>query len=98
MNDNRLEISGEIAEISALRFTPAGIPVIGLTLRHQSQQMEAGMGRKVECEITAMMMGSLTEMANTLSVGCAIRVTGFLARRSLKSSQLVLHINTLEII
>jgi len=95
---NRLELSGEIVEVAELRYTPAGIPVLGFTLLHSSQQKEAGMARKAECEVSAVIMGPLTGRAKGLSVGCAIKVSGFLAKRSLKSTQLVLHINELEII
>jgi len=95
---NRLELSGEVAEIVALRYTPAGIPVLGFTLCHGSQQSEAGLTRKVDCEVSAVVMGPLAERTKGLSAGSTVKVSGFLARRSLKSTQLVLHINELEII
>lgn len=98
MNGNRLELSGEVIEIAALRYTPAGIPVLGFTLHHTSQQNEAGMVRKAECEVSAVIMGPLAERTKGLSAGQAVRVSGFLARRSLKSTQLVMHVNELEII
>lgn len=91
-------LSGEVVEIADLRYTPAGIPILNFTLRHSSQQNEAGMARKVECEVSAVVMGPLTDRTKGMSAGNAVKVSGFLARRSLKSTHLVLHVNELEII
>jgi primosomal replication protein N len=98
VNCNRLELCGDVTEVAELRYTPAGIPILGFTLRHSSQQNEAGMTRKVECEIPAVVIGALAEASKGLLAGGAVRVAGFLARRSLNSRQLILHINELEII
>jgi primosomal replication protein N len=52
------------------------------------------MKRKVECEINAVALGDLA--LKNLKIGDRIQVTGFLAKRSLKSTQLVMHINHIE--
>ncbi len=93
---NQLVISGEVVQIETLRYTPAGIPLLSFVLRHLSEQVEAGMQRRVECEINAMLMGELAEKSQLIKVGTHLNVTGFIAKRSLKSAQLVLHINTLN--
>ncbi len=98
MNSNRLVLAGEVTEVAALRYTPAGIPLLSFTLKHVSQQVEAGMKRQVECEIPAVAMAKIAEQARGLKVGNVARVTGFLAKKSLNSRQLILHINELEII
>ena len=85
-------------QIDALRYTPAGIPLLSFVLRHVSDQIEAGMGRRVECEVNAVVMGELAERSEAIKEGTAVKVAGFIATRSLKSTQLVLHINKLEII
>lgn len=95
---NRLVLSGEVTEVAELRYTPAGIPVLAFTLKHASKQTEAGMQRQVECEVPAVAMAKLAENAQGLTVGSAIQVAGFLAKKSLNSRQLILHINELEII
>ncbi len=95
---NRLVLSGEVTEVADLRYTPAGIPVLAFTLKHASRQMEAGMQRQVECEVPAVAMASLAEAAKGLQVGSAVNAAGFLAKKSLNSRQLILHINELEII
>ena len=98
MNCNRLELCGEVVQLEVLRYTPAGIPLLSFVLRHLSDQIEAGMGRRVECEVPALIMGELAQQSSRVSAGTQLQVGGFLARRSLKSTQLVLHIDTLKII
>ena len=41
-------------ELSALRYTPAGIPVIEFKLDHESEQDEAGTKRQVKAQISAV--------------------------------------------
>lgn len=84
--------------IEPLRYTPAGIPLLSFVLRHLSDQVEAGMQRRVECDLNAVVMGELAEKSSAVTLGTSLHVTGFIARRSLKSTQLVLHITTLDII
>ena len=81
-------------QVEPLRYTPAGIPLLGVVLRHASEQIEAGMKRKVECEVNAVALGPLA--LTGLVLGTQIIATGFLAKRSLKSTQLVMHINDIK--
>jgi len=98
VNSNRLVLAGEVTEVAELRYTPAGIPLLAFSLKHASQQSEAGMKRQVECEVPAVAMAQLAEQARGLKLGNQIRVAGFLAKKSRNSRQLILHINELEII
>lgn len=95
---NTLIVDGQLAEISELKYTPAGLPVRQLLLLHTSEQVEAKMKRRVECEIRAIAFGDVTQQLMNVELGNTIRVRGFLAKKSLKSTQLILHIQTLEII
>jgi primosomal replication protein N len=93
---NKLVLQAEVVQIEPLRYTPAGIPLLCVVLRHVSEQVEAGMKRKVECEVNAVVLGDLllgTPALKSLEVGSHIQASGFLAKRSLKSTQLVMHIN-----
>jgi primosomal replication protein N len=85
---NKLALQAEVVQIEPLRYTPAGIPLLSIVLRHVSEQVEAGMKRKVECEVNAITLGDLA--LKGLKVGSHILATGFLAKRSLKSTQLVM--------
>jgi primosomal replication protein N len=91
---NKLVLQAEVVQIEPLRYTPAGIPLLSVILRHVSEQTEAGMKRKVECEVNAVVLGDLA--LKGLKAGAQIIAQGFLARRSLKSTQLVMHINNIE--
>lgn len=89
-------LNATVVKLEPLRYTPAGIPLLSIVLSHVSEQVEAGMKRKVDCEVNAVVLGDLTKQ--TLNVGQQIVATGFLAKRSLKSTQLVMHINHIEYI
>lgn len=91
---NTLVLKSEVVQIEPLRYTPAGIPLLSVLLLHVSDQVEAGMKRKVECELNAVILGD--QALKSLKLGSHIVATGFLAKRSLKSTQLVMHINHLE--
>ena len=93
---NSLTLQAEVVQIEPLRYTPAGLPLLSVVLRHVSEQVEAGMKRKVECEVNAVAIGDLA--LTKLALGTQIRATGFLAKRSLKSTQLVMHINQIAVL
>ena len=93
---NKLLLQAQVVHIAPLRYTPAGIPLLSVVLQHVSEQIEAGMKRKVECEVNAVILGDLTKM--NLQIGTHIQAAGFLAKRSLKSTQLVMHINQIEVL
>ena len=87
-------LSGVVVGLEAIRYTPAGLPLLSFVLQHASEQIEAGLKRKVECEVNAVAIG---ELANSnIQLGSSLKVKGFLAKRSAKSTQLVLHIEKLE--
>lgn len=67
-----------------------------LRISHASRQMEAGLPRQVECEISAVALGETANSLARLKAGDAVKLTGFLAKRSRASWQLVLHVNDAE--
>ena len=92
---NTLVLSGVVASLEPIRYTPAGIPLLIFLLQHVSEQFEAGLKRKVECEVNAVALGDLA--SSNLQLGSRVKVKGFLTKRSAKSTQLVLHILQLHI-
>ena len=96
---NKLVLDGVVASIEPLRYTPAGIPLLSFVIQHVSDQIEGGMKRKVECEVNAIALGNIAGNVslNALKLGASIKATGFLAKRSLKSTQLVMHINAISL-
>ncbi|QJE01150.1 primosomal replication protein N [Massilia forsythiae] len=89
---NELSLVASITERDTLRYTPAGIPIVGAILQHGSQQMEAGVQRQVEFEITAVAAGEISGRFAHAELGAVHRFTGFLARKSRHSKALVFHI------
>ena len=89
-------ICGEITEIFSLRYTPAGTAVAEFKINHASRQIEAGQERQVGCELSAVALAQLAERIAGMMPGIRVRLTGFLARKSRMSLQLVLHVNNLE--
>lgn len=94
---NQLTIVAEVAEREVLRYTPAGIPVVSAVLRHQSEQIEAGVARKIEMELMALAVGEISGRFNQLPLAQAARFTGFLARKNRNSKSLVFHIVDFEL-
>jgi len=95
---NKLVLSGEVVQVEPLRYTPAGLPLLSFAVRHASEQMEAGIKRKVECEMAVVAIGDIARQAQNIQLSSQVKLAGFIAKRSLKSTQLVLHLNALEII
>lgn len=89
-------LTGKLLELAALRYTPAGIPALNFRIAHRSQQIEAGGRRQVECEMQALALGQAALLLAGAKPGEALRLSGFLAAKSLKSRTPVLHVNEIE--
>ena len=76
---NQTILSARIAQVQALRYTPAGLPAIDLTLEHASEALEAGLKRQVKVEIRAVAFGTDAETLARQAIGSGFRFTGFLA-------------------
>lgn len=88
---NQLVLTAAIAELSALRYTPAGLPALDLRLEHESLLQEAGQDRQVKASAKAVAFGALAERLAKQAIGSSWRFQGFVATpRNGKS--LVFHI------
>jgi primosomal replication protein N len=76
---NQLVLTACIAELEALRYTPAGIPALNMRLEHESAIQEAGQARQVKALVKAVAFGALAERLVKQAVGSAWRFNGFLA-------------------
>lgn len=91
---NSVVIDGELLENAVLRYTPAGIAVVDIKLKHQSQQSSAGQERQVELEMTCRAIGEDAMALRHLQAGCRLKVKGYLVARSQRyPGSLVLQIN-----
>ena len=91
-------LSGKLVELDALRYTPAGIPVVNFRLSHTSEQIEAGAARAVQCEVAGMAFEREARLIAAATPGMQVKVTGFMAGRSSGSKQLVLHATNIEFV
>lgn len=96
MKRNEVVIDGRLLKRGTLRHTPAGIPAINLVIGHQSIQIEAGGRREARCEVEAVAIGDLAVKLSTQKLNQLLRISGFLTRHSVKDSQLVLHVVSVE--
>lgn len=94
---NLTQLSGRLLERGVLRYTPAGIPAIDFRIGHESEQIEAGKPRKVECEMNCVALGTVATQLVQWNSG-ELRVSGFLAAKSLKNRANVLHVQRIEFV
>jgi primosomal replication protein N len=95
---NQTQLAGRLLERGALRYTPAGIAVLEFVVGHVSQQIEAETPRTVECEMACIAAGTLAKLLSKGQQGDSVKVSGFLAARSLKRRTPVLHVTTIEFV
>lgn len=93
---NDVVLSGCLVEISSLRYTPAGLPVLNFRVRHESRQTEAGMPRDVKLEAQAVALGAPANLLTGSKLGTQVRLAGFLAAKGLRRTQPVLHVTEIE--
>lgn len=85
-------MSATLVERSSLRYTPAGIPVVEAQLQHRSQALEAGTVRLLDFAFGAIALGDAARQLAAENLGGQLRLSGFLAPRSRRSSRLLVHV------
>ncbi len=92
---NRVEISGVLTELKALRYTPAGVPVVEFRLQHASERAEAGARRKVNAEIEAVAFDAQARLLAAGALGRMLKAEGFLCAKNRRSKKPVLHVTNI---
>jgi primosomal replication protein N len=92
---NRLLLQASVQQRGAMRWTPAGLPVLDLVLRHEGQSLEDGAPRKVSLEIRALGIGAVSRALSVLSLGQTGTFGGFLAPAR-NGRGLLFHITSVE--
>jgi primosomal replication protein N len=95
---NQLMLAGHLAARDALRYTPAGVPIVRFRVGHASRQVEAGAQRAVEMEIACVAVEDQAKVIAAAPLGMGVRVTGFLAAKAKSNRQLVLHVTDIEFV
>ena len=95
-DENSVSLRGRLIELDALRYTPAGVPIVKFRLAHESSQAEAGAVRKVDCELAGVAFEAEAKLLAGAKLGAQMSITGFLDRKGRSSRQIVLHATRIE--
>jgi len=96
--ENSFQCIAALAERDIVRYSPAGIPIVAARLSHSSEQVEAGISRKVEFEVAALAAGQIAQKLERVELGAMYRFNGFMARKNRNSKSLVFHLIDFETI
>ena len=78
-----------------MRYTPAGLPVFDLSLKHESQVMQEGHLRQVSVEIKARALGSVTARLAHAELGSSHGFAGFLGSQR-NGRGIVFHVTEID--
>ena len=92
---NRLVLTAQLLERGALRYTPAGLPALDLSLKHESQVTQDGQARQVFFEIKARAIGAVTQQVASLEMGSTHGFAGFLGSQR-NGRGVVFHVTELD--
>lgn len=79
-----------------MRYTPAGVPVVGMTLAHTGEVMEAGHPRQLCFELPAVAIGDTALAVERVSLGQAVVWHGFMTPKKQGARQLDFHVTAFE--
>ena len=97
MKRNAVVIDGHLLKRGTLRYTPAGIPALNLTIGHKSIQIEAGGRREARCDVDAVVIGDLAVTLSKQKLNQPLQFSGFLTQHSVKDRRLVLNVVSAEL-
>jgi primosomal replication protein N len=89
---NQLRISAVPVARSALRYTPAGVPIAEASFRYDGKVTEAGSERTLDFEFPVVAVGPVALGLDREPLGQPLMITGFIAPRTRRSSRLIVHI------
>lgn len=92
---NRLVLTAQLVERGAMRYTPAGLPALDLSLKHESEVTQDGQLRKVSMEIRARAVGEITRRLSALEIGSSHGFAGFLGSQR-NGRGIVFHVTELD--
>ncbi|NDG14163.1 MAG: primosomal replication protein N [Betaproteobacteria bacterium] len=84
-----------VEEISPMRYTPSGLPVVECRLIHESDIEEAGIVRKVHLSLKSKAVGILAEKLIRQPLHTPLLFSGFLASGA-NSKSVIFHIHSYQ--
>ena len=82
-------------ELGLIRYTPAGLMALDLSLKHEGQAEEAGKPRQVSLEIKALAIGEICKRLQALGVGTEALFKGFLSHQR-NGRGMIFHVTAVE--
>ena len=92
---NRTVLSAQLVQRGALRYTPAGLPALDLSLKHESQVTQDGRPRKVSVQIKARAVGEIVQRLAGLDMGSEHGFAGFLGSQR-NGRGVIFHVTELD--
>lgn len=92
---NRVVLQAQVVQRGQVRYTPAGLPALDLSLKHESEVTEANHPRKISLEVRAVGIGAVAEQIGKLAVGDTAGFAGFLGSAR-NGRGVLLHITEFE--
>jgi len=89
-------MTARIVERGALRFTPAGLPALDVSLRHESSISQPDSVRKLAFEIRGRAVGAVADLLGKAELGVEHDFQGFLGSQR-NGRGIVFHIQTIEL-
>jgi primosomal replication protein N len=75
---NQLVLSAQLESLAALRYTPAGLAVLDIGLKHESELIQHGLARKVSLSLSARAFGDVIIQIQQMEIGASSCFEGFL--------------------
>jgi primosomal replication protein N len=94
---NHFTLTAFLVSKDAIRFTPAGIPVMHCQLEHSGEVSEVGVARKIQMSVEAIAIGPIQKDLEQMDLGAKAVFEGFLAAKTLRNQRLVFHITHIQL-
>lgn len=89
---NQLRIRATPVAKQAVRYTPAGVPVLEAAFKYDGSVTEAGGVRVLTFEFSTIALGAVAQALDREALGAPLLIEGFIAPRTRRSSRLLVHI------
>lgn len=94
---NQWVVSGTLTAFHDIRQSPAGLKVVPASLAYQGSVTENGIERQLAFDIEIIAVGQMADALEKCQIGDQMELSGFIAPKSKRSRQWILHIQTLNI-
>lgn len=96
-SSNLLILTASLIAKDAIRYTPAGLPVIHCQLHHDGEMSEAKQMRQIRMNVEAVAIGDIHQEVLVMDLGATAVFEGFLTQKTLRNEHLVFHITKITL-